>query len=51
MAEAAASEERRRIARELHDVISHGLGVVVLHAGAAEQVPTVIPTRLVRPSG
>lgn len=38
LAEAVADEERRRIARELHDVISHGLGVVVLHAGAAEQV-------------
>ncbi len=30
LAEAAAREERRRIARELHDIISHGLGVVVL---------------------
>jgi signal transduction histidine kinase len=38
LTETAASEERHRIARELHDVISHGLGVVVLHAGAAEQV-------------
>ena len=34
----AAAEERRRIARELHDIISHSLGVVVLQAGAAERV-------------
>ena len=34
----AAAEERRRIARELHDIISHSLGIVVLQAGAAEQV-------------
>ena len=41
----AAAEERRRIARELHDIISHSLGVVVLQAGAAEQVLERDPDR------
>lgn len=41
----AAAEERRRIARELHDIISHGLGVVVLQVGAAERVLTSDPAR------
>jgi signal transduction histidine kinase len=44
-AEAAVAEERRRIARELHDVISHSLGVLVLQAGAAEQVVERDPER------
>jgi signal transduction histidine kinase len=38
VAAAAAAAERRRIAHELHDVISHGLAVVILQAGAADQV-------------
>jgi signal transduction histidine kinase len=41
----AAAEERRRIARELHDIISHSLGVVVLQAGAADQVLEHDPER------
>jgi signal transduction histidine kinase len=44
-AAAAAAEERQRIARELHDIISHSLGVLVLQAGAAEQVLARDPER------
>jgi signal transduction histidine kinase len=41
----AAAAERRRIARELHDIISHSLGVVVLQVGAAERVLERDPAR------
>jgi len=34
----AVTEERSRLARELHDSVGHALNVVVLHAGAAQRV-------------
>ncbi len=41
----AAAEERLRITRELHDVLGHSLSVVVVQAGAAEQLLEVDPRR------
>jgi signal transduction histidine kinase len=41
----AASEERGRIARELHDVIAHGVTVMVVQAGAADQIIERDPAR------
>jgi signal transduction histidine kinase len=42
------AEEQARIARELHDVIAHALSVIVVQAGAAEEVFELDPA-LARP--
>jgi len=42
---AAVEDERARVARELHDILSHSLGVVVLQTSAAEHAWTANPVR------
>lgn len=42
---AAVDDERARVARELHDILSHSLGVVVLQTGAAEHAWSTDPDR------
>ncbi len=41
---AAVAEERNRLARELHDVVAHGLAVISIQASAAERVLHSNPT-------
>jgi signal transduction histidine kinase len=48
-AEAAVAEERSRIARELHDIISHTVSVIGLQAGAAERMLDLDPERARQP--
>ncbi|WP_328722648.1 sensor histidine kinase [Streptomyces sp. NBC_00247] len=41
----AVTEERLRIARELHDIVAHTLGIVALQSGAARRVIDSQPLR------
>jgi signal transduction histidine kinase len=45
----ARQDERGRIARDIHDVIAHSLSVMIVQAGAAEQVVRNDPERAVEP--
>lgn len=45
LARSAVSEERARIARELHDVIAHSVSVIAVQAGAAEGLLESDPPR------
>ncbi|MFI7231551.1 sensor histidine kinase [Nonomuraea angiospora] len=47
----ARMAERRRLAREMHDVLAHRLSLVATHAGALEYRPDSSPDQLSRAAG
>ncbi|MFG2109773.1 sensor histidine kinase [Micromonospora chersina] len=44
-AKQAVADERARIARELHDIVAHAIGIMVVHAGAAQELLVDHPAR------
>lgn len=47
----ARMAERRKLAREMHDVLAHRLSLVATHAGALEYRPDSSPDQLARAAG
>ncbi|WP_242676076.1 sensor histidine kinase [Streptosporangium minutum] len=47
----ARMAERRRLAREMHDVLAHRLSLVATHAGALEYRPDSSPEQVTRAAG
>ena len=43
LAEVAAAQERRRIARDVHDIVGHSLSVVLLHVAGARRLIGIDP--------
>ncbi|HWI73534.1 MAG TPA: histidine kinase, partial [Baekduia sp.] len=49
--EAARDAERRRIAREMHDVLAHRISLLSVHAGALEFRPDAPPSEIAEAAG